>query len=63
VTGGAPRYISGYAWETLKEDGVREGEPFLRKPFSSAELARKVREVLDAGPARPERSRAVVRSG
>jgi signal transduction histidine kinase/ActR/RegA family two-component response regulator len=58
-------YISGYAWDTFKEDAVQEGEPFLRKPFSSAELARKVREVLDARPAltEPPRPKSVARSG
>lgn len=49
-------YISGYAWDTFKEDGVHVGESFLRKPFSSLELARKVRETLDASPVRPIRS-------
>jgi two-component system cell cycle sensor histidine kinase/response regulator CckA len=58
-------YISGYAWDTFKKDGVRPGEPFLRKPFSSLELARRVRETLDATPTRPEpdRRRSVVRHG
>ena len=57
-------YISGYAWDTFEEDDVHPGEPFLRKPFSSLELARKVRETLDATPVRPERAgpRSAVRS-
>jgi len=41
-------YISGYAWETFRIEGVDPDEPFLRKPFSSDDLARKVRETLDA---------------
>jgi two-component system, cell cycle sensor histidine kinase and response regulator CckA len=42
-------YISGYADEAVVRRGVlREGMPFLQKPFTPGTLARKVREVLDA---------------
>ena len=41
--------ISGYTAEVLKARGaLNEGMPFLSKPFSRHDLARKVREVLDA---------------
>ena len=42
-------YMSGYTAEVIAHRGVlEEGVNFLQKPFSAAELARKVREVLDA---------------
>jgi signal transduction histidine kinase/CheY-like chemotaxis protein len=42
-------YISGYAGHVLLEDGVlSETTSFLQKPFALEDLARKVREVLDA---------------
>ena len=43
-------YTSGYTDRGLEE--IRQGLPgtnFLQKPFSVAELKRKVREVLDSG--------------
>ncbi|HET9040463.1 MAG TPA: ATP-binding protein, partial [Gemmatimonadales bacterium] len=44
--------ISGYAYEDLIRRGmIEDGEPFLQKPFSPLDLARKVREVLDRAPA------------
>ena len=43
-------FMSGYANELLGERGVIEEKThFISKPFSEAELIRKVREVLDAG--------------
>jgi signal transduction histidine kinase/CheY-like chemotaxis protein len=42
-------YTSGYASHVLLEDGVlKETTSFLQKPFALDDLARKVREVLDA---------------
>ena len=49
--------MSGYTDDALAHHGVLdEGLSFLEKPFSPAQLARKVREVLDlAGPRPPQR--------
>jgi signal transduction histidine kinase/CheY-like chemotaxis protein len=42
-------YMSGHHDEVIEQHGVRPHEdPLLRKAFTPAELARKVREVLDA---------------
>jgi two-component system cell cycle sensor histidine kinase/response regulator CckA len=42
-------YISGYTGEDVTQRGLLEpGAPFQQKPFAPAELARKVREMLDA---------------
>ena len=42
-------YMSGYADQAVVRHGVLEkGLPYLQKPFSVADLVRKVREVLDA---------------
>jgi PAS domain S-box-containing protein len=42
-------YVSGYAESGIVHEGVIEaGTAFLHKPFSQDELARKVREILDA---------------
>ena len=42
-------FTSGYTADTIGRHGVLdEGISFLRKPFTSQTLARKVREVLDA---------------
>jgi PAS domain S-box-containing protein len=41
-------YTSGYADENiLKRHGLEPGAAFLQKPFTPADLARKVREVMD----------------
>jgi CheY-like chemotaxis protein len=41
-------YMSGYADDAIIRHGViAEGTAFLQKPFGAAELARKVRDVLD----------------
>ncbi len=43
-------FISGYTGESLAALGVRDGgDDFLQKPFAPAQLARRVRKVLD-GP-------------
>ena len=40
--------MSGYSLDDLRRRGmIDDGEPFLQKPFAPADLARKVREVLD----------------
>ncbi len=41
-------YMSGYMDEAIVRTGVLdEGQPFLQKPFTPLQLARKIREVLD----------------
>ncbi len=46
-------YLSGYADDAVFRHGVvPENGHFLAKPFAAAALARKVREVLDASPAK-----------
>jgi signal transduction histidine kinase/ActR/RegA family two-component response regulator len=41
-------HMSGYIDEAIVKTGVLEdGKPFLRKPFTPMQLARKIREVLD----------------
>jgi len=41
-------YISGYAddYEVIREGLTDSGQPFLLKPFSQAELFKKVDEIL-----------------
>ncbi len=42
-------YISGYTGEDVTQRGLlAPGAPFQQKPFAPEELARKVREMLDA---------------
>jgi PAS domain S-box-containing protein len=40
-------FLSGYTDDALLRDGFDEGTPFLPKPFSPSDLAKKVRELLD----------------
>ena len=41
-------YMSGYMDEAIVKTGVLdEGKPFLQKPFTPLQLAKKIREVLD----------------
>jgi DNA-binding NtrC family response regulator len=43
-------YMSGYTEHPLLQDGITEdGVSFLPKPFGPDELARRVRQLLDAG--------------
>jgi signal transduction histidine kinase/CheY-like chemotaxis protein len=46
-------YMSGYPDDALRTFDVEHGVNFLRKPFSTAELARAVRLSLDARAAQP----------
>lgn len=42
-------FTSGYVDEgVLRRHGIEAGAAFLQKPFTPTDLARKVREVLDA---------------
>jgi FixJ family two-component response regulator len=44
-------YMSGYADDAIVHHGVLDaGTQFLAKPFTAADMARKVREVLDEDP-------------
>ena len=44
-------YISGYTDDVILKHGVlAEGVPFVSKPFSSKDLRRKVRQILDSAP-------------
>ena len=46
-------YISGYTDSAVTDQALLEpGASFLEKPFSPADLANKVREVLDSPPAK-----------
>jgi len=40
-------YISAYSLEVVRRHGVRDDVPFLAKPFSTLDLTKRVREVLD----------------
>ncbi len=46
-------YMSGYAGTAAGRDTLQEGAPFLRKPFTPAELLGRVRAVLEDRPADP----------
>ena len=45
-------FMSGYTDQSVTPAGSSGLSPFLEKPFSAGDLARKVREVLDT-PGRP----------
>jgi PAS domain S-box-containing protein len=46
-------FMSGYIDDSVVRRGINQSEmPFLQKPFSPQNLAKKVREVLDAAPVR-----------
>jgi FixJ family two-component response regulator len=43
-------FMSGYTEETMSRHGVSgQSAGFIQKPFSASALAKKVRQVLDAG--------------
>jgi PAS domain S-box-containing protein len=49
-------YMSGYAGDVVANDrGLDPGIPFIQKPFTSANLTAKIREILHGGVARPPR--------
>jgi PAS domain S-box-containing protein len=41
-------FMSGYADEAVRKNGVRDQAAFLQKPFTPVQLGRRVRNVLDA---------------
>ena len=43
-------FMSGFSTEVIVVSGVREGDPFIVKPFSLETLSRKVRELLEVRP-------------
>ncbi len=52
-------FMSGYTEETMNRHGFESGSAgFIQKPFSASALARKVRQVLDAGKGEAGRSTA-----
>jgi len=43
--------VSGYAANVITHQGVLDdGVAFMQKPFAANELAKKIRDVLDAPP-------------
>jgi len=52
-SGFAVLYMSGYSEDELLRRGVRDADaPFVHKPFTAADLGRKVRAALDSRGAR-----------
>jgi two-component system cell cycle sensor histidine kinase/response regulator CckA len=49
-------YFSGYAddYDVIREGLHDSGRPFLLKPFTQADLIRKIGEILQAPPAAPQ---------
>jgi CheY-like chemotaxis protein len=43
-------FMSGHTEDVILKEGIQKGMPFLQKPFRPADLAHKVREVLDSRP-------------
>ena len=41
-------FLSGYTGEIVRSRGLLQGAPFLPKPFALVELARMIRDILDA---------------
>ena len=52
-------FMSGYADQSVNRNGGLDLATFLEKPFSAADLARKVRQVLDAPADRPRTAATV----
>jgi FixJ family two-component response regulator len=47
-------YMSGYTDDAVLRQGMLEpGAAFIQKPFRPDDLARRIRDLLDAPPARP----------
>lgn len=45
-------YMSGYTDDAIVHHGVlEEGVEFVQKPFSTSDLAHRIREILDSNPA------------
>ena len=52
-------YISGHTDDAIVRTGVLdEGKPFLQKPFTPVQLARKIREILEDRPGTAQIGRA-----
>jgi FixJ family two-component response regulator len=43
-------FMSGYTADTMVRHGIADGAPFLQKPFTAQQLAKKIRDTLDGGP-------------
>ena len=43
-------FMSGYTADTMLRQGIADGSPFLQKPFTAQQLAKKLRETLDGPP-------------
>ncbi|MEP6635662.1 MAG: ATP-binding protein, partial [Acidobacteriota bacterium] len=57
-------FMSGYTDDAVVRHGLLDGKPnFIQKPFDSASLGRKVREVLDSLPTLPVVSGAIESEG
>ena len=41
-------FMSGHTQDMVLKEGINQGTPFLQKPLLPADLAHKVREVLDS---------------
>ena len=41
-------FMSGHTQDVVLKEGINQGTPFLQKPFLPADLAHKVRDVLDS---------------
>jgi len=47
-------FMSGYTDSAIVQQGILDKDiEYIQKPFKPAELARKIRQVLDAGPGQP----------